>query len=44
MLVVCIRCGGKRECRGKLLGLRFLVTVSEMTEFVCHASNHNQGW
>ena len=41
MLVVCMRCGG---CRGKLLGLRFLVTVSEMTEFVRHAPNHNQGW
>jgi hypothetical protein len=43
MFDVCVCCGGKWETRERLLGLRFLVTVSEMAKFVCHAPNHNQG-
>ena len=43
MLGVCMRCGGKSEGRERLLRLRFLVTVSEMAKFVCHAPDHYQG-
>ena len=43
MFDVCMCRGGKWEARERLLGLRFLVTVSEMAKFVCHAPNHNQG-
>ena len=34
-MFVCLGCGER------LLGMRLLVTVSEMAELVCHASNHN---